>query len=781
LTYTYSSALITSELLSNIKMAGGWASLGLLDELVRAVEDDFRWSLPTAIQDEAIPLILGGGDVLASAETGSGKTAAFALPIVQLCAEVKDLLDVNRNKRPRLLQETQQQWGMSNLDRDPMIAIKPDSDDLVVQSRDPNKWAGCRCKLGVSSKSSLQIMSFQCKVLDEGLLRVGWATADANLQLGTDKNGWGYGSTGFKVWKGDYVPYPDESLAFGKGDVLGCHLQYIDGKAVISYSKNGELLADAFTVHIKEDVTLFPTVCLKNAQCSLSFASHTMPCPLSAGQEALADLRDFNSNPRDACVTLDSSNAGPLAIIIEPTRDLADQTYQVVADLCNRLQSPRLNASLLVGGVSPGETLERLKGNQVDILVGTPMIMASFVKKGTIQFTRGRFLILDEADELAINDESVKCVKSIYARLLVANQKTSRFDRLQVCFFSATLESKQVRDLADTFCHQPTWIKLRNNDSILPKTVQHLFVEVAPTAWQPSMKPLQTDCVHRGGKMGEPLSFDGLDDSATASEKVKQIKMRAVVSIIDLFEMEQVLVFCRTNLDCDLLEKYLRGLSPTEGKGMVEKYGSAVLAGMRTMEERKRGLQDFKAGRVRILIATDVAARGIDILELPYVINMTLPDSQTVYVHRCGRVGRSRRTGLSISLVSSVKERVWYCQPGKRPPCVDMRDFKDGGNCIWYDEPSLLGSIKHLLQENKVCPLQAAYPMESLPEDIQRIVDGKGYGESYEQGDDYNGMEDKVSCLRNQVNDVETTESALQLNYWHLRHVSTAAANRPAD
>jgi hypothetical protein len=71
-------------------MAGGWESLGLLPELLETIEDDFRWTLPTAIQDEAIPLILGGNDVMASAETGSGKTAAFALPILQLCAETKE-------------------------------------------------------------------------------------------------------------------------------------------------------------------------------------------------------------------------------------------------------------------------------------------------------------------------------------------------------------------------------------------------------------------------------------------------------------------------------------------------------------------------------------------------------------------------------------------------------------------------------------------------------------------------------------------------------------------
>ena len=80
-------------------MAGGWASLGLLDELVAVVENDFNWMLPTAVQDECIPLILGGGDVLASSETGSGKTAAFALPILQLCHEDKS--SVRSRRRPR--------------------------------------------------------------------------------------------------------------------------------------------------------------------------------------------------------------------------------------------------------------------------------------------------------------------------------------------------------------------------------------------------------------------------------------------------------------------------------------------------------------------------------------------------------------------------------------------------------------------------------------------------------------------------------------------------------
>jgi ATP-dependent RNA helicase DDX1 len=762
-------------------MSGGWASLGLMDELVAAVEQDFDWLLPTAIQDEAIPLILGGGDVMASAETGSGKTAAFALPVIQLCAEMKEQNSkVSATKKARV-EPADAKWGMSALDRDKLVAIKPDSDDLVIQNRDPSKWAGCRATLGVTSKSSNNILSFECKVLDDGIVRVGWATADASLQLGTDKEGWGFGSTGVKVFQGKYDPYPSEGAPYGKDDIIGCHLKYLGDNAIISYSKNGNPLGEAFSVKIKAigDTPLFPAVCLKNSQCSFSFAAATMSFPLPDAYQALGSLRveDVESNPRNACVSA-SANAGPLAIIIEPTRDLAEQTYRVFEALCERVVAPKLTAALLVGGVNPKATIDRLRKDQVDILIGTPPITASHVKKGTIQPSNGRILVLDEADELISNEESIKDIKSIYARLLAANsEKASRFDRLQVCFFSATLESKQVQELAETLCHRPTWIKLRQNDSILPETVHHLFIEVSPTAFDSSLGIIQTDSVHRGGKLDAAISFDGLSEDEINSERIKQLKVRVLVEIIDSFDMDQVLVFCRTNLDCDLVEKYLRSLSHTEGKGMVEKYSCAVLAGQRTMQERKKSLECFKDGTVRILLATDVAARGIDIRELPFVVNMTLPDSPDVYVHRCGRVGRAERMGLSISLASAVKERVWFCQKGQKPPCSDTRDFKVGGNCIWYDEPLFLKNIESLLHKNKVRGTKAPYPLRSLPPDIQRIIESKGYGDFAADSSSDPEMTTKLMSLEHQIDDVEATETALQVNYWGLREALSHASS----
>lgn len=109
----------------------------------------------------------------------------------------------------------------------------------------------------------------------------------------------------------------------------------------------------------------------------------------------------------------------------------------------------------------------------------------------------------------------------------------------------------------------------------------------------------------------------------------------------------------------------------TEG-GLQSNYSCVVLAGMREQAERQRNLQHFKDGDVRFLICTDVAARGIDIKELPFLMMMTLPDDPDQWFHRVskqcdinqveqvGRVGRADRMGLALCLVATEKEKVWY-------------------------------------------------------------------------------------------------------------------------
>jgi ATP-dependent RNA helicase DDX1 len=440
------------------------------------------------------------------------------------------------------------------------------------------------------------------------------------------------------------------------------------------------------------------------------------------------------------------------------------------------LQDSPVQSALLVGGVKNTETIKLLDQNRVDVLCGTPPIVASYMKKGTIQASRCRFFVLDEADEL-ISTDSVDSIRAIYGRLLASTgTNQSRFDRLQVCFFSATLHSKEVRDLAETLCHQPLWVDLRGqNDSILPDTVHHCVVEVSPSASPNLLEDdavIETDAVHRNGKLSAKIELDKLNDKkAKDSECIKQYKPRVVLDVMERFAMEQVLIFCRTNLDCDLMEKFFKKAGGVSGMGISDKFSCRVLAGMRSMEERQQSLQAFKEGEVRILIATDVAARGIDINQLPFVINCTLPDKPEVYVHRCGRVGRAERIGLAISLVSTVKERVWFCKKGTKPPCADTRDFDKGGNCIWYDEPKYMSDIEKLLKQNKVSITKLQWPELKLPAEIQSVVQSGGYGETAGGGGTLDpAVKAKMDKIGSRVKQLELTESSLQTDYWTLRN-----------
>lgn len=162
-------------------------------------------------------------------------------------------------------------------------------------------------------------------------------------------------------------------------------------------------------------------------------------------------------------------------------------------------------------------------------------------------------------------------------------------------------------------------------------------------------------------------------------------------------------------------------------KGKENPYSCAVLAGMRSMEERRRNLDAFREGDVRFLIATDVAARGLDIKELPFVVNMCLPDESENYIHRIGRVGRAERMGLAISLVATVPEKVWYhsnCKDRGRN-CSNAKLKERGGCAIWYDEPALLRAVQRRLG---VDPATGGAGIPRMPVAFNAPVPGTGAG-----------------------------------------------------
>jgi len=235
---------------------------------------------------------------------------------------------------------------------------------------------------------------------------------------------------------------------------------------------------------------------------------------------------------------------------------------------------------------------------------------------------------------------------------------------------------------------------------------------------------------------------------------VKSLKHRYLLKLIEVHKPDQGIIFARTKLDCDNIEKVLNAQG---GGGFVNEYSCCCLHSDRNVQERKENLQKFKNGEARFLICTDVAARGIDVQGIPFVVNVTMPDEKENYVHRIGRVGRADRMGLAVSLVSSVEEKVWYCSCGNRKlPCKNNRLKHEGGCCIWYNEPQLLKDVEeHLGETISVCPDSMEVPTNEF--------DGKVvYGEKKSHKSAYEGH---VDVLRPAVADLHRLEVAAQESY----------------
>lgn len=290
---------------------------------------------------------------------------------------------------------------------------------------------------------------------------------------------------------------------------------------------------------------------------------------------------------------------------------------------------------------------------------------------------------------------------------------------------SATLHSFEVKKLAERLMHFPTWVDLKGEDSV-PETVHHVVCIVDPrkdTSWMNVSRHIVTDAVHQRDNVRP-----GASTPETLSEAVKILKGEYVVRAIQQQNMDQGIIFCRTKLDCDNLEAYLNHLAK-ESRGKGNPFSCVCLHGDRKPQERKGNLELFKKGGVKFLICTDVAARGIDITGVPFVINVTLPDEKSNYVHRIGRVGRAERMGLAISLVAAIPEKVWYHSncASKGRNCFNTNLTDRGGCCIWYNEPQYLSDIEDHLNVT----IQQVEPDLKIPADE---FDGKVvYGQKRSQ------------------------------------------------
>ncbi|OXB53889.1 hypothetical protein ASZ78_013855 [Callipepla squamata] len=607
-----------------------FSEMGVMPEIAQAVEE-MDWLLPTDIQAESIPLILGGGDVLMAAETGSGKTGAFSIPVIQIVYEtLKDQMEGKKGKA------TIKTGG---------AAIG--SDGLCCQSREVKEWHGCRATRGVTKGKYY----YEVSCHDQGLCRVGWSTMQASLDLGTDKFGFGFGGTGKKSHNKQFDSYGEE---FTMHDTIGCYLDIDKGQ--IKFSKNGKDLGLAFEFppHIRNQA-LFAACVLKNAELKFNFGEEDFKFPPKDGYIGLCKAPDGNvvksqhTGNAQVVQTQNLPNA-PKALIVEPSRELAEQTLNNVKQFKKYIDNPKLRELLIIGGVAARDQLSVLEQG-VDIVVGTPGRLDDLVSTGKLNLSQVRFLVLDEADGLLLQGYS-DFINRIHSQI---PQITSDGKRLQVIVCSATLHSFDVKKLSEKIMHFPTWVDLKGEDSV-PETVHHVVVLVNPKTdklWERLGKNhIRTDEVH-----AKDNTRPGANTPEMWSEAIKILKGEYTVRAIKEHKMDQAIIFCRTKIDCDNMEQYFiqQGGGP-DRKG--HQFSCVCLHGDRKPQERKQNLERFKRGDVRFLICTDVAARGIDIHGVPYVINVTLPDEKQNYVHRIGRVGRAERMGLAISLVAKEKEKL---------------------------------------------------------------------------------------------------------------------------
>ena len=283
----------------------------------------------------------------------------------------------------------------------------------------------------------------------------------------------------------------------------------------------------------------------------------------------------------------------PRCLIVCPTRELAAQVAENVELYGKYL---KLSMALLIGGVSFAEQDMKLQRG-VDILIATPGRLLDQFDRGKVLLTGVQTLIVDEADRM-MDMGFIPDIEKIF--------KLTPFTR-QVLFFSATMPN-EIKRLVDQFLHQPVTVEVAREDTTA-KTVTQKIVRV------PTSDPKQ--------------------------------KRTALRWCIDNSPVKNGIVFCNRKKDVDIVAKSLT----------VHGHKAAPIHGDLEQSLRTKTLADFKDGDLKLLVASDVAARGLDIPDVSHVFNYDVPHHSEDYVHRIGRTGRAGRKGDAIMLVTRLDDK----------------------------------------------------------------------------------------------------------------------------
>jgi superfamily II DNA/RNA helicase len=294
-------------------------------------------------------------------------------------------------------------------------------------------------------------------------------------------------------------------------------------------------------------------------------------------------------------IPLSNTSASPArhpvrALILTPTRELADQVYESVKRYSRHTP---LRSTVVFGGVDIGPQKEALR-NGCEVLIATPGRLLDHVEQKNVNLSQVGILVLDEADRMM--DMGFLPDLDRIIRLLPAQR--------QALLFSATF-SNEIRKLGRTYLNSPVEIEVANRNATADTVTQIAY----------------------------PMSGDA--------------KRAAVVHLVKSRGLKQVIVFSNTKIGCGRLARQLE----------LDGVRAESIHGDKSQADRMKALEAFKAGELEVLVATDVAARGLDVAGVPCVINYDLPHSAEDYVHRIGRTGRAGAKGEAIALYAPAEEK----------------------------------------------------------------------------------------------------------------------------
>ncbi len=282
---------------------------------------------------------------------------------------------------------------------------------------------------------------------------------------------------------------------------------------------------------------------------------------------------------------LGGERAVPRALILSPTRELAEQTHQSILKLA---EDTGFRSMTVYGGVTAKSQVKILRTELPEIVVACPGRLLDLMGQGFFDFSKIGILVLDEADQMF----DMGFLPSI--RKVIAALPSKR----QTLLFSATMP-QEIRALAREFQRDPVKVEI---GAIRPaQTVTHFVYQVAQ------------------------------------NDKLEMLKL-----LLPGTEAEQTLIFTRTKYRAKKLAQQLANHG----------HAATSLQGNLSQGQREKAMDSFRSGKARVMVATDIAARGIDISKISHVINFDIPDTVEAYTHRIGRTGRMHREGTALTFVT---------------------------------------------------------------------------------------------------------------------------------